>query len=389
MPTIAQSHHVHGDACEKELQLNLPTRSVSASMESPRAPNSFLAAQSPLDAYFDGPQHPSFHFESSLEPECSRTIANPTLLKSLRHSCSSSAQKEKHSKQMMHVMVDRTNGHLMCPLKPKQGSSVKGHVWSLSQDADGCREVQEAFDEAISEQDRVLLAMELVGHVREAVECPHANHVLRKCITTMLPSSVQFVIDEFVKGGAEAMREAARHRYGCRILEALLKKCSVEQMCGLVHYFLNDSLALMTHMYGNFIVQRLLEHGTQEHRRFLCAVIQMNILIIATNFYGAVVVGSALTYGARDDQLLLARTILVVNGLLRSLMRFRHGEIVKQRLFEILEPGDYLLVRYELQAAPLKVSRNMQNPVDRKLPNLVADVQVRTHRSRRQASTKM
>jgi hypothetical protein len=427
MPAIAQSELILGDAHEEELQLNLPSRGQSdaptpRSVDSPTVAffeevvaqqipvgvdvscddvgcssksRNLLIAQSPMEAYFDGPNYPSFHLESSDSGmESSLSVPNPTLLEGFRQSRSSRAQDKdalgNTSKQMLRLMVDGPPGCMVFPSKPPQGTSVKGHVWSLSQDADGCREVQEAFDAAGSEQERVLLAMELVGHVREAFQCPHANHVLRKCITTMLPSSVQFVIDEFVKGGAEAMGEAARHRYGCRILEALMKKCSIEQLSGLVQYFLMDSLALTLHMYGNFIIQRLLEHGSQEHRHFLCAVIQVNLVCVATNFYGAVVLGSAMKYGPQADQLVLARAILGVNGLLRSLMRFRHGETVKQRIFDLLEPSDYSQANYELHAVPLKVPRNLQSPPDRKALNSVPDMQaVRAHRSRRQVGTKM
>jgi hypothetical protein len=423
MVMIAQSQQINGDTHQEELQLNLPPRGVSGlplcqSMESPMAvffgedtshrkplhvddmsndvlqaehrsedtsaktPRNLAVDKSPMDAYFNDGPYTSFHIEAPSRV-LSRMGGNPTLLQGLTRSSCSSVQEK----------VDRPHSHGTFPQKSAQGASVQGHVWSLSQDADGCREVQEAFEAAADERARVLLAMELVGHVREAVQCPHANHVLRKCINTMHASSVQFIIDEFVKGGAEAMGEAARHRYGCRILEALMKKCSLQQLYGLLQYFLTDSLALTLHMYGNFIVQRLIEYGTEDHRHFLCAMIRMNIVAVATNFYGAVVVGSALTHGSQQDQLLLARAVISVNGLLKSVMRFRHGESVKQRLFEILQPSDYQQATSELQATPLRIPRNIQAPAGRdvdKIRSSFSDMQApRAHRFRRQAGTKM
>jgi hypothetical protein len=237
-------------------------------------------------------------------------------------------------------------------------SSVSGHVWSLSQDAAGCREVQDAFENAVDEQVRVRLAMELVGHIREALTCPHANHVLRKCINSMQPSSLSFIIDELIKEGVVAIGEACRHRYGCRIIEALLKTCTHDQMRSLVQHFLADADSLSIHMYGNFIMQRLLEYGAPDQRRYICIALQNNIAGTGSNFYGAVVVGTALQYCSQEDKLGLARAVLDVNGLLSAMLRFRHGKSVKDLLFEVLQPSDHELASRQLEVAPLKAPRN-------------------------------
>ena len=64
--------------------------------------------------------------------------------------------------------------------------SLAGRVWELSQDSKGCREVQLAIEEASDDVRRGLLA-EIAGHVLDAMRCPHANHVLQKCITCSRP----------------------------------------------------------------------------------------------------------------------------------------------------------------------------------------------------------
>jgi len=107
-------------------------------------------------------------------------------------------------------------------------------VWRLSQDQKGCLKVQEALQGAGSDDARRAIAAELEGHVWEAMRCPHANHVVQKCIMTMRPHALQFIIDEIESRGAAGVRKIAKHQYGCRILQRLLEHCRPDQVQGLV-----------------------------------------------------------------------------------------------------------------------------------------------------------
>jgi hypothetical protein len=329
-----------------------------------------------MDDYFDGPQHVSFNVEAAQK---SHSESGSTRFASVPDSSHNSqslffwmphlvpcTSDQDSTKQVLRMASANTNEQRPALIRAcytpsisntQAASSVSGHVWSLSQDPVGCREVQDAFDVAADDEARVYLAMELVGHVHEASQCPHANHVLRKCIRTMLPESLQFIIDEFVKEGAEAIRQTVHHRYGCRIIEALLKNCSNDQMCELVRYFVVDVIALSSHMYGNFIIQRLLEHGSDDQRQAVSLALRASIRDVGSNFYGSVVILAALKYGLAEDRLLLARTLLDVNGLLSMTMRFRHGECIKDQLLELLEPCEHYLVSTQLVVAPLKIPR--------------------------------
>merc|ERR1719362_2273068 len=93
-----------------------------------------------------------------------------------------------------------------------------GRVWTLSQDAQGCREVQQALaDESIGEDEREAMLAELHGHVLEAAVCPYANYVLQKCIVALKPEAVQFIIREIP---VESVSVVAQNKFGCRVAEA-------------------------------------------------------------------------------------------------------------------------------------------------------------------------
>jgi hypothetical protein len=70
----------------------------------------------------------------------------------------------------------------------------------------------------------------MLGHVREAIESPHANFVLQKLIETMPPSFTSFVLDE-IRGHVDW---AARHRFGCRVVARLVEHNPAERVAVLL-----------------------------------------------------------------------------------------------------------------------------------------------------------
>merc|ERR1719375_2618648 len=93
-------------------------------------------------------------------------------------------------------------------------------MWPMAVQRHGCRVAQKAFEVA-NEFQKNLLAEGLRGHIREAVESPHGNHVVQKCVESGCVQGVQIVFDE--TRGAFAF--FARRRFGCRVLERLLEHC--------------------------------------------------------------------------------------------------------------------------------------------------------------------
>ena len=68
---------------------------------------------------------------------------------------------------------------------------LRGQVWRLSRDANGCRVVQEALE--LGSRDVTDLANELQGHVLEAVMCPYANYVVQKVVSHLSVATSSFV----------------------------------------------------------------------------------------------------------------------------------------------------------------------------------------------------
>lgn len=212
----------------------------------------------------------------------------------------------------------------VCSLR-KETSSLSGHVWELARDDKGTRLLQQALDNAGSDNARTILAFELRTHVWEALKCPFANHFLQKCISTLRPADSQFIIDELLQEDLKAVLKVARHQYGCRILQRLLEHCTPVQMHLLVESLLTDAVALSKHTYGNYVMQHLLEHGTESHIERLTALLAHNFFTVGNDNFGPAVLTKALEHAKPAQQMALAHALLEVPGLASTMAKTRHG----------------------------------------------------------------
>lgn len=205
-------------------------------------------------------------------------------------------------------------------------------MWEMAQDAEGCRVLQEAFDFAtVTDEQRAALAEELKGHVWEAIESKHANHVIQKYIVVSRPEASQFIIDEIMSAEHGAWR-TARHVFGIRIFQRLLEHCHQRQTRGMVEEVLQDALGLCKHKYGNFGVQHICEHGSREQQSQVCEVVFQGFTDLCKHQYGNHVVRLCLARGARSPQQpQVARQILQDA---RGLCKHPHGNLVVRCLLE-------------------------------------------------------
>jgi hypothetical protein len=266
------------------------------------------------------------------------------------HKCVSFAD-EAHDKAALQL-VDLID---LPPTSPE--SSIHQRVWQLSQDPQGTFEVQRAIDACSNNEQRVAMVSELRGHILEAVKCPHANHVVRKAITSLPSRALDFIVLELLGHGKAAIIEIAEHRYGCRIIEGLLTYCSAEQLGCMVEYLLAEAMPLCTHMYGNFVMQALIERPGLDTAGRLRQGIQANVLILGTNFYGSAVMKKSLQCSDAEERHRLVIAILSVQGLLAALGRYRHGKETTKLILSMCQGPEIEVARMQLSAPPLKIGQ--------------------------------
>jgi len=211
--------------------------------------------------------------------------------------------------------------------------SLQGQIWRLARQEQGCRLVQQALEEAASDEERLALVAELHTHVLAALRCPNANHVIQKCIGTLSPARLQFIIDE-ISGHAA---KVAQHKYGCRILQRLLEHCPPEQVCGLLNELLKDALELSVHTYGSYVMKHVLEHGDESHASTLTFVLAEHVSIVCEHSFGCAVLVDALSYASLDARVALANALLLKPDVLAWMARSRHGQLTVKLALQLAE----------------------------------------------------
>jgi len=216
---------------------------------------------------------------------------------------------------------------------------VLGCVWEIAQHAMGTRRVQDALEGARCEAERVDIAWELRGHVSKAMRCPHANHILQKCINTMRPENVQFIVDEIAEREC-LVTQAAKHRYACRVVQHLLRRCSHAQVGGITKVLLKDADALACHTFGSYVVQQMLEFGSEDLRRDLSRMVQRNVQILCPHACGSRVVRAALEHAAAEDRARVACAVAHQPEVLRQLAAAKNGEAAIGKLLDVLQGSE-------------------------------------------------
>lgn len=321
----------------------------------------FMRPGAPLEASFGVVERPDC---LSVEADtCPRSLATPNpryrrAANSDSSGCAGSDSDREVPSDVHELVMEAT------PRPGRPGSvkpsttSVAGNIWCLSKDPDGCRLVQQAFDEATSEVARAALAVELHSHAWEALRCPNANHVLQKVITTAGPPVIQFIVDELFTDDI-ATFNAARHRYGCRIVQRFLERGSANQVAGLTESLLSKALPLCTHPFGNYVMQHLLEHGTKEHKHRLSKALEWQVSVVNVDSYTSAVLRKALCHSSAEDQRSLVRAVIATPGLVVSLACSRHGSAAVQHMLQEMQGDDQTEIQRQLmaQVAVLRSSR--------------------------------
>jgi len=242
------------------------------------------------------------------------------------------------------------------------GSLVAGRVWQLSQDEQGCRDVQHALESASSDQEREAIAAELQGHIWEAARDPHANHVVQKCVEAIPPFASQFIIDELLVVKQEKLKEsernqvgqrdgaalAAQHRFACRIVQRLLERCSADQVAEFADSLVQNAGAIARHPYGNYVLQHLLLHGSRQHRCKLEAFLEEEFHSLGEDSHGSAVLANILLRGETSLCRALAKRAMREPDKMLSMACSRHGHVAVQRLLDHLSGEELELARSQL-----------------------------------------
>jgi len=202
---------------------------------------------------------------------------------------------------------------------------IRGNVWLLAQDREGCWKVQQALDDASRDEDHRAIASELEGHVWEAAHDSNANYVLQKLIMVSHQKSIQFIIDELVLRFPGAAACASRDKFACRVIQRLLEFCSPDRVGDIGEHLLQDVVGNCQDRYGKYAMQCLLEHGTVCQHQRLVSLLSAHMDVLGGDMNAQSVVAKALSTGALEEQQALANLIVSKHGLVKKMLQCKNG----------------------------------------------------------------
>jgi hypothetical protein len=222
---------------------------------------------------------------------------------------------------------------------PESPRCARGRILQLARDPSGTRQVQALLEMASSESERCAIAAELEGHIVKAARCPNANHVLQKCIVTMEPASLQFIIDELLASRA-ALVQLAKHRYAGRVLQHLLVKCEPQRVAEITDCLLENAETLACHSFGCHAILRVMQHGDRTQQYRLLRTLERHAGSVARCHSGCLVVAAALDCVEESEKVWLARAFAQYATLLFALCDVRQGHVLVLPLLQALPAAE-------------------------------------------------
>jgi len=192
------------------------------------------------------------------------------------------------------------------------------NIWALSQDRGRCRMVQKYLEDQFVEQpDSSDLVAGLHDHVWDALVCPNANHVLQTIINNARPPQFEFILNEILAKGDKGITEASEHRFGCRIMQALLKELHAAYPSKVQPVFtvlIDNAVDLSMQRFGTFVIDFMLKCKLEEGVETLFDTLKGDVKKIVSDDNGALVLCTALGSEQQNfkeaDQVALAKEIL-------------------------------------------------------------------------------
>jgi len=200
---------------------------------------------------------------------------------------------------------------------------VERSFWPLALTRRGSRILQQAISVGTPAYQQDLLG-NMRGQVQEAMQSPHANHVLQKFIEILPPERTHFVASEL----QDKILHVARHRFGCRILQRLVEHHAPQQTEQMIDKVLMDAASLCRHQYGNYVIQHILQHGSPSQRSAIAEVVKEDIIRLSKHRVASHVVSSAMVHCPAEDVQRLTKAVLHDAGQLAELSRREYGSFV-------------------------------------------------------------
>ncbi|KAL5779680.1 hypothetical protein ACOSQ2_010417 [Xanthoceras sorbifolium] len=222
-------------------------------------------------------------------------------------------------------------------LSPKSSSlaEVRGCIYSMAKDQNGCRFLQRVFDEG-TYLDVQIIFNEVIGHVVELMMEQFGNYLVQKLLTVCSEEQRMQILLMVTKEPGQLVR-ICLNTYGTRVVQKLIETLKTRQQISLVKAALRPGfLDLIKDLNGNHVLQRCLQCLSNEDNEFIFDAAAKFCVDIATHRHGCCVLQRCIAHsiGEHRDKLI---TEISTNGL--HLAQDPFGNYVVQYIIELKIPS--------------------------------------------------
>ncbi|KAJ4845213.1 hypothetical protein Tsubulata_042551 [Turnera subulata] len=246
-------------------------------------------------------------------------------------------------------------------------ADLKGYIYLLAQDQDGCRLLQKIFDEGTS-QDIQIIFDEIINHVIELMLKPFGNYVIQKLLDVCNEEQRLEIVFMATREPGQLVN-ICLNTYGTRVVQKLIETVRTrEQIVSVILALKPGTVDLMNDQNGNHVIQRCLQCLGNEDKKFIFDAAAKFCVEIATHRHGCCVMQRCIAHsmGKPRDKML---SQVSKNGLLLAQDPF--GNYVVQYIIELKIPSAIacLLSQFKGHYARLSVQKFSSHVVEKCLKN--------------------
>lgn len=228
---------------------------------------------------------------------------------------------------------------IRCPLHLLSSSSsladVRGYIYSMAKDQNGCRFLQRVFDEGTF-LDLQIIFDEVVDHIVELMMEQFGNYLVQKLLNVCTEEQMTRILLMVTEEPGQLVR-VCLNTYGTRVVQKLIETLKTRQQISLVKAALKPGfLDLIKDLNGNHVLQRCLQCLSNEDNEFIFDAAAKFCVDIATHQHGCCVLQRCIAHsiGRHRDKLI---TEISKNG--RHLAQDPFGNYVVQYIIELKIPS--------------------------------------------------
>lgn len=253
------------------------------------------------------------------------------------------------------------------PPKYNSVDDVRGRIYMLAKDQNGCRFLQRKFTEG-TPGDIEKIFVEIIDHIVELMVDPFGNYLVQKLLEVCDETQRMQILCAITRNPRDIIKISC-DMHGTRAIQKVMETLTSHEQFYMVVSFLKPGvMTLIKNMNGNHVAQRCLQYFAPEYSRFVFDAAIANCVELAADRHGCCVVQKCLAYSNPEQKRRLVCEI-IANAVILS--QDPYGNYVVQYIFQLELSWAEIEVLEQLEGhyGDLSMQKYSSNVVERCLEN--------------------